>query len=214
MLQFVIKFLLQNALKSAGPVLAANGIATSEQWQTVCGVAASAIGWIWHWHESHAAAVASGALPPASLPPGATLPSAGAKMGLGLIGLLLLPVALLTGCGGLFPKDVAHAVNFTEDGTKIRVGQDPVSQMPQLIFGREQANITVIPIIFQTNAANGQISAVVPETVESYEFNGRNTTFGGIAGTITFATGSNAVQTVLGGGHAPINEGTGTTLPK
>ncbi len=211
MLQLIIKFVIQNALKSAGPVLAANGIANSQQWQTVCGVIAAAIGWIWHWHEAHAAAVASGAIKPASLPPGATLPDAGAKAA-ALIALLVLPVAMFTGCGGL-PKDVAHVYTISGDGTSMGITQNPATQLYELGLKRIHTHLTIVPIVFQTNAA-GTITAVIPDTVVSDEINGRNSIFGGAGGTITVATGTNAVQTMLGGGHVPINEGSGTNLPK
>jgi hypothetical protein len=204
MLQLIIKFLVQNILKSAGPALAMNGIATSEQWQTCCGVIAAAIGWIWHWHESHAAAVAAGKVPPAALPPKL------AGQVVSLILACLIPV-FLVGCA--LPKDVAHVYHLSGDGTSLGITQNPATQAYELGLKRVHTTMTIVPVIWSTNNVGGLV-AIVPDSVISDEINGRSTIFGGAGGTITVAVGSNAVQSILGGGHQPINAGSGTNLPK
>lgn len=209
MLQLIIKFGLSHALSIAGVWCVTHGLTTNTGWQTISGFIISGIAYLVHWYQAHHAAQVAGTVP---VPSVALSPKAKAAVSLFLC--LLIPEFLLTGCGGILPKDVAHVMNFTEDGTKVHIGQNAVTQMPELSVGREQADVTVIPIVFQTNAVSGQISAVVPDVVMSYEFNGRNATFGGMSGTITVATGTNAVATILGGGHVPINAGTGTSLPK
>lgn len=205
MLQLIIKFVVQNALKAAGVWCIGQGIATTANWQIVVGVVSSAVGWIWHWHETHAAAVASGQIP------APVVPALSPKLTPPVILAFLLPALLLAGCA--IPKDIAHVYTISGDGTSVGITQNPATQAYELGLKRVHTHLSIIPIVFQTNSL-GVISCVIPDVVVSDEINGRNSIFGGAGGTITVATGTNAVQTILGGGHVPINEGTGTNLPK
>ena len=129
MLQLIIKFVVQNLLKSAGPFLAANGIATAQEWQTVLGVLTAAVGWIWHWHETHAAAVAAGKVSPASTPPASAIAP--------LVALFLIPAFLIAGCSTSANK-MAYRVTgstqigadaaMTEWGAYVKAFHPPASQ--------------------------------------------------------------------------------------
>lgn len=202
MLQLILKFVTQNALKGAGGYLMAHGYATQDQWTAIAGFIVTMVGLGLHWYQMHSHAVATGAVASPALSP---------KMMAPLIALLLLP-ALLCGCN-FNRKDVAHVWTASQDGTTVGVTENPTTQLYELGVKRVHSHITMIPIIFETNAM-GNIRAVIPDVVVSDEINARSGIFGGAGGTITVATGTNAVQTILGGQHQPINTATGTNLPK
>lgn len=201
MLQLIISFVVKNILSAAGVWCINQGIATDSEWKTILGVVSAAIAWVWHWHESHAAAVASGKVQPVALSPKAA----------GAVALIILLGLFATGCK--LPNDVAHVYTISADGTSLGVTQNPATQAYELGLKRVHTHVSIIPIMWQSTS-NGLMVAVIPDTVVSDEINARSGIFGGAGGTITVATGTNAVATLLGGGHVPINEGTGTNLPK
>lgn len=205
MLQLAIKFAMSHALSIAGVWAVTHGLTTNTGWQTIAGFITACIAYIIHWYQSHHAAQMAGTVPaPAPL---LSPKQAGAT---GLILALLVPL-LLVGCQN--NKDIAHVWTASQDGTTVGVTENPTTQLYELGVKRVHSHVTMIPIIFETNNV-GNIRAVIPDVVVSDEINARSGIFGGAGGTITVATGTNAVGTLLGGGHVPINEGTGTNLPK
>lgn len=206
MLQIVIKFALTHGLAAAGVWAVTNGLTTYTGWESVVGFLSATVAYIIHWHSTHTAAVATGQVP-APQAPTLSPKAAGAAM----LFALAMPALLLGGCK--LPGDVAHVYHISGDGTSLGVTQNPTTQAYELGLKRIHTTLTIIPIVYQTNAL-GNITAVIPDTVVSDEINARSGVFGGAGGTITIATGTNAVQTLLGGMHVPINEGTGSTLPK
>lgn len=216
MLTLVLKVLLKYALAAAGSVAIDKGICNSSEWITVAGVLTTCVSLLWHWIEAHQHAVAIGQVTGQAPQSGAGSQSNNQP---GLPGLknvlvlfLLLPAFLLAG-GCAIPKDVAHVYHISGDGTSLGLTQNPTTQAYELGLKRVHTTLSIVPIVWQTNGT-GNILAVVPDTVLSDEINGRSTIFGGAGGTITLAVGTNAVQTLLGGQHYPINQGSGTNIPK
>lgn len=116
---------------------------------------------------------------------------------------------LLTGCAtAINTKDVTK-ITVTQTG--IKIGQNPASQVYELMIGRSQIEYVKVPTgLNGTNAVPGD-AAIIPQFVSSYEANGHSAVFGNAAVTTTVATGgTNAVNTTVGGEHVPINLSTGT----
>lgn len=123
--------------------------------------------------------------------------------------ILLLLVALGAGCTtAINTKDVTK-ITVTQTGLKI--GQNPATQVYEIMFGRSQVEYVKVPTgLNGTNATAGD-AAIVPAFASSYEMNGHSAVFGNAALTTTVATGgTNAVNTIIGGEHQPINASTGT----
>ena len=128
------------------------------------------------------------------------------------VGLLLLSLSS-TGCVAANPNK-GRVVGGTAVGTKIGVSENPVSGLYEFGGQRVQTSFVVVPG-YLTNGVY-----VTPDVVTSYEVQGRNGVFGNAGGTFTFAVGSNACQTLLGGAHHPINQtlvistNVGSVVPK
>lgn len=121
----------------------------------------------------------------------------------------VLATLTLTGCAtAINTKDVTK-ITVTQTG--IKLGQNPASQVYELMIGRSQIEYVKVPTgLNGTNAVPGD-AAVIPQFVSSYEANGHSGVFGNAAVTTTVATGgTNAVNTTVGGEHATINSATGT----
>jgi len=109
-------------------------------------------------------------------------------------------LALVTGCStAVNTKDVTR---ITVTTTGLRIGVGTVDRTPELIAGRSQVDYIKVPIPSDSNS--------VPQAVFGYELNTSSPIFGRGAMTATTSTGTNGVQTILGGQHPPINGGTGT----
>ena len=120
------------------------------------------------------------------------------------LGLLALPA-----CAN--KPSHAHIVTGAAVGTKVGINQNVATGMYDLGVQRVFMGFTTIPIDWSTNK-DGVISVTVPDSVTSYEVQGGNYVFGKIGLTITVATGEKGVNTILGGGHLPINENITTTV--
>lgn len=117
-------------------------------------------------------------------------------------------VALLTGCAtSVNTKDVTR---ITVTTTGIRIGLGTVDRTPELIAGRSQVDYIKVPTGLNGTNASPEAAAFVPQAVFGYELNTSSPIFGRGAMTATTSTGTNGVQTLLGGQHSPINGGTGT----
>lgn len=151
MFQLILKFFIQNALKGAGVWAISHGLATSDQWQAVGGVAAAFAGFLWHWYESHAHAVATGKVAPLQAP---------RQLGL-LIGFLLLAAMFFTGCASS-PGRVGHVVSVTERGfgLQFETTTEP-QQTPKVKLGFFSSTVFVEPVV--TNA-----QATVPQFANTF----------------------------------------------
>lgn len=119
--------------------------------------------------------------------------------------LILLAIAIISltvGCVHAPAK--SHVVHVVATGTKFGITENPATQLYELGLTRFQAEVTTVPIMWATNK-DGSIYVVIPDVVTRYEVQGKNTTFGGAGLTSTLATGTNAVNTAVGGTVAPIN---------
>jgi hypothetical protein len=124
------------------------------------------------------------------------------------LALAIIPALLLsTGCKTNPSK--AHVVTARGTYTKLALAQNPATGMYELGLMRGQAELTTIPIVF-TNDAEGNLHAVVPDVVSRYEVSTHSAIFGNAALTSTLATGTNGVNTQVGGQTPPINTGVGT----
>ena len=131
-----------------------------------------------------------------------------------------LAAALLTGCASNTNLKTPHVYQASGKGIKFGVVQDPVTGQYSFGFQSLYAGGMIVPINVSVNT-NGQVNAIVPDAVMSYEIGGKGTFFGSADSTVTFAVGPNAVQTLLGGQHIPVNSpywtnsatGLSTSLP-
>lgn len=121
-----------------------------------------------------------------------------------LVASAALAASLLSGCAGL-PHDTAHVYRLDATGNKLAVSQNPVTGLYEVGWQRVQSEYTQVPVIW----TNGTF--YIPTTLMRYEANAHSAVFGNAAVTATMATGTNAVETQLGGGYPPINSGTGTS---
>lgn len=125
-----------------------------------------------------------------------------------ILPLLLLTVFTLTGCvASVNTKDVTR---ITVTTTGLRIGVGTVDRTPEFIAGRSQVDYIKVPTGLNGTNASASDAATVPQAVFGYELNTSSPLFGRGAMTATTSTGTNGVQTLLGGQHAPINGGTGT----
>ena len=130
-------------------------------------------------------------------------------------------IALGTGCANQLNGRTAHVFQASGKGIKFGIVQDPVTG--QYSFGYQSifAGAMVVPIMAVQDTNGGPVQITTPDAVMSYELGGKGTFFGSGDSTVTFAVGPNAVQTILGGQHPPINSpywtnsasGLSTTLP-
>jgi len=129
-----------------------------------------------------------------------------------LLPLCLLTVGLLAlpACANKEPSH-GHILTGAVVGTKAGINQNIGTGMYDLGVQRVFTGFASIPIAWSTNK-NGDLSVVVPDSAVSYEVQGGNYVFGKIGLTVTVATGTNGVNTLIGGQHLPINENITTTV--
>ena len=115
--------------------------------------------------------------------------------------------ALLSACAAtpLATKPVStHVVHIAGSGKKLGLVQDPVTGQYSLGYQSIFVGVTTVPITTAMDT-NGTIHFIEPDAVASYEIAGKGGYFGSAGSTYTVAVGPNAVQTLLGGQHVPIN---------
>lgn len=132
---------------------------------------------------------------------------------------LMAAVTLLTGCQAtnLATHPVTtHVVHIAGSGKKLGIVQDPVTGQYSLGYQAIFIGVTTVPITTAQDT-NGAVHFIEPDAVASYEIAGKNGIFGSAGSTYTVAVGQNAVQTLLGGQHIPVNGqfyGTNNILPQ
>jgi hypothetical protein len=130
------------------------------------------------------------------------------KFNKSLTGLVAIAaVALFTGCQAtsLATRPVStHVVHIAGSGKKLGIVQDPVTGQYSLGYQSIFIGVTTVPITTAQDT-NGTIHFIEPDAVASYEIAARPGLFGTAGSTYTVAVGPNAVQTLLGGQHQPIN---------
>jgi hypothetical protein len=132
--------------------------------------------------------------------------------------VLSLALAVLSGCT-LVNSPNRRIVHTAGSITSVGVGENASTGLYELVIKHGQQTTTIVPVVFSTNA-NGTVTVTVPEVVDSYETTGANSIFGRGGITATFSSGSNAVTTLLGGAHLPVNDKAQTsgalsaTIPK
>ena len=82
--------------------------------------------------------------------------------------------------------------------------QDPVTAQYSLGYQSIMVGVMTVPVSTAMDT-NGSVRFIVPDAVASYEIAGKAGFFGGAGSTYTVAVGPNAVGTLLGGQHPPIN---------
>ena len=123
---------------------------------------------------------------------------------IGVAACVLATAILGTGCASNTNLKTPHVFQASGKGIKVGIVQDPVTGQYSLGYQSIFAGAMVVPINVAVGT-NGEVSAVVPDAVMSYEISGKPTFFGSGGSTVTFAVGPNAVGTLLGGQHPPIN---------
>lgn len=123
---------------------------------------------------------------------------------IGVAACVLATVILGTGCASNTNLKTPHVFQASGKGIKLGIVQDPVTGQYSLGYQSIFAGAMVVPINVSVNT-NGEVNAIVPDAVMSYELSGKPTFFGSGGSTVTFAVGPNAVGTLLGGQHPPIN---------
>jgi hypothetical protein len=125
---------------------------------------------------------------------------------------VLTLVVMATGCQT--PPPAGHVVDINVPVTDVGLGYDPVSKLPVLQLRRGQLMVKTYPVMPYTNK-DGTMGYAIPETCQSYEVAAHeaNAFHSAVGLTITFATGEKSVQTLLGGGHVPINANSIATNP-
>lgn len=125
-----------------------------------------------------------------------------------LVACACVAATALTGCKST-PDTTSHIWQIGGTGTKAGIVQDPITGMYSVGLQRVQIVNTIIPCRVITNSA-GEQKFITPDVNASYEVSGHNAIFGNVGLTETLATGTNAVATILGGNHQPINANVGT----
>jgi len=118
-----------------------------------------------------------------------------------------LAAAFLAGCAAtpLATKPVTtHVVHIAGSGKKLGLVQDPVTGQYSMGYQSIFVGVTTVPVSISQDT-NGTITYIEPDVVASYEIAGKTGIFGSGGSTYTVAVGKQAVQTMLGGGHPPIN---------
>ena len=109
----------------------------------------------------------------------------------------LLSAVIFTGCASNTNLKTPHVYQASGKGIKFGLVQDPVTGQYSFGFQSLYAGGMVVPINVAVGT-NGEVNAVVPDAVMSYEIGGKGTFFGSADSTVTFAVGPNAVQTIPG----------------
>ena len=124
-----------------------------------------------------------------------------------ILGLFAIAAVFMSGCAAtpLATKPVStHVVHIAGSGKKLGLVQDPVTGQYSLGYQSIFVGVTTVPITTAMDT-NGTIHFIEPDAVASYEIAGKGGYFGSAGSTYTVAVGPNAVQTLLGGQHVPIN---------
>lgn len=119
-----------------------------------------------------------------------------------ILGLALCVALFTVGCASHNPS-LSHVVRGVVTGTSLGINQNPVTGAYELGIKRAQVEVLTIPVVF----TNGEYH--IPDLVSRYEVSTHSAVFGNAALTSTLATGS-GVDTAVGGGTPPINNGVGT----
>lgn len=133
-----------------------------------------------------------------------------------MLGLLVLVVA--SGCASDPAKlqNKRRVIAGSGAVTSLGISENPMTGLYEAALKHGAMSFLVVPSEY--NATNGTWST--PDAVMSYEPQGRNGIFGVAGATTTIAVGSNAVNTLLGGAHYPINQNLvgstniGSVIPK
>jgi hypothetical protein len=135
--------------------------------------------------------------------------------------LSLAVIVLGTGCASNLNSTTTHVFQASGKGIKFGIVQDPVTGQYSLGYQSIFAGAMIVPIMAVQGTNGGPVTITTPDAVMSYELGGKGTFFGSGNSTVTFAVGPNAVASLLGGMHYPINtpywtnsaSGLSTTLP-
>lgn len=178
--------LIRSIMKLAAGFIVANGYASGAEMETItAGLVAVALT---VWGCLHRAKPAA----PAAVPIKQIVPC-----------LALLSLVLSPGCITAPGKPAGHIVAGTAGGKKLGITYNAITGLPELGVQSVDGEFAIIPLLLNTNTGN----YYTPDFVMSREIMAKAGMFGTAAGTYTFATGSNAVQTLLGGMHYPVNAG-------
>jgi hypothetical protein len=103
----------------------------------------------------------------------------------------------------------SHVYMAAGTGTSLGINQNPATQAYELGAKRAQIGAVILPV--WANPTNGTM--MYPETSFRYEIVAKSGVFGNAGMTWTFATGDKSVQTLLGGNSPPINQGMASNNP-
>jgi hypothetical protein len=127
-------------------------------------------------------------------------------LSLGFAACAALTLTLATGCASDPNKHTARVIGGAGKVLKAGIGENPITGLYELQLADGDAAAMVVPLIYRadTNSPSG-LTVIVPDAVLSAEYGGKATFFGSGSSTYTIAVGPNAVNTLLGGMHVPIN---------
>src|SRR5258705_5443469 len=101
------------------------------------------------------------------------------KIKLMLAASVALAVTLVTGCAtAINTKDVTK-ITVTQTG--IKIGQNPATQVYELMVGRSQVEYVKVPTGLNGTNAQPSDASVIPQFASSYEMNGHSAGFGNAA---------------------------------
>lgn len=112
----------------------------------------------------------------------------------------------LLGVGCAHTPSAGHVVKLIGKGTKGGITENPVTGSYEIALQRVQMELITIPLAYATNK-DGGVYVVIPDVVDRVEALGKNSVFGNAGDTWTLATGSNSVNTLVGGQTTPVNGG-------
>jgi hypothetical protein len=182
--------LLRSVLKIGAGYFASKGIADQNTLHVIYAGAVALIGVIWGLvHRNSSSNASSGA--------GVSRYS--------LMLLMAVSVLALGTAGCQTSPSKSHVIRAVATGTKAGITQNPTTGVYEFGLQRVQTEIITVPVFF----TNGVWYA--PDVVSRYEVNTHSAVFGNANLTSSLATGSNAVNTAVGGTTPPINSNTGTS---
>jgi hypothetical protein len=115
-----------------------------------------------------------------------------------------LLIGLLAGCTTDPNKHTARVIGGAGKVVKGGIGENPVTGLYELTVQDGDEAAMVVPIT-EVVSSNGAVNVIIPDAVLSAEYGGKATFFGSGSSTYTIAVGPNAVNSLLGGMHVPIN---------
>jgi hypothetical protein len=136
-----------------------------------------------------------------------TKPSISQKIKHSLWGAFLICglLTITSGCGARKPSS-GHILRGAATVTSLGISQNPATGLYELGIKRGQVEVVSIPVWLNTN----NNTYAVPDVNSRYEVSTHSAVFGNAALTSTLSTGSNAVNTSVGGATQPINSNVGT----